>query len=101
MKAEPMRIFLMVKNNLASIDLNENESPFHRIQLLHIAQASLAIILQLLYLVYDAITVREYMCSIFLTTFPILVFISYWNAMFNTTAIYDIIADLEKSVNES
>lgn len=68
MEFEKIKIFLMTKKHLALIDLHKNKRPFHRNQLLHVIQGFLALILQLLYLVFEANTVREYMNSIIITT---------------------------------
>lgn len=101
MKTRRIKIFVTAKKNLVSIDLDANKRSFHRMQSLHVVKGFLAIALQCLYLVYDTNTVREYMSSIFMTTFGILVHIAYWNAIFKTTTIYELIGDVEKGVNES
>lgn len=96
-----MKIFESAKQMLVLIDLDANQRPFHRNQLLHIVQGFLAIILQCLYLVYEANTVREYMNSIFMTSTGILVYIAYWNAIFKATLIYEFIDYYETIVNGS
>lgn len=96
-----MEIFLMAKKNLVSIGLDENLSPFNRTQLLRMMQNTLAIIFQLLYIVYDASTVREYMDSMLMSIFGLFVYISYWSMILNMTTIYDVIAYLERCINHS
>lgn len=101
METKKLKIFESVKKMLASIDLNANQRPFHRKQLLHIVQGFCAIILQCLYLVYEANTIREYMNSIFMTTVGILVYMGFWSAIFKTTIIYEFIDQYETIVNGS
>lgn len=96
-----MKILLSVKMYLASIDLNENKRLFHPKQLLHVVQGFSAIVLQCLYLVYDANTALDYMDSILMTAVGILVYVSYWSSIFKTTNIYDFIDQLEVIVNGS
>ena len=96
-----MKILESVKKNLKSIELYADKPRFHRMQLLLILECFLAIVLKCLHLVYDANTEKEYMYSILMTTFGILVFIAYLSTIFQTTAIYDFIDQLETIVNES
>lgn len=63
-----MIIFESAKKNLASLGYDANKRPFHRKQLSKVMQSFLAIVLECLYIVYDANTVREYINSIFMTT---------------------------------
>lgn len=99
MKSEEMRIFVTAKIHMASIDLLASKGPFHRNQLLHVVQSFLAIVLQCLYLMYDANTTREYMNSICLTGLGVGVYIAYWSAIFQTTTIYDFADYYETVVN--
>lgn len=101
MKTKPLKIFLTAKENLASIYLNENQCAFHCQQLLRVVQGVLAIILQCLYLVFDANNTRECMNSILMITVGCGVFIAYLSTIFQTKTIYDFIIEFEKSINES
>lgn len=96
-----MKIFESAKKNLASIDLDANQRPLHRMQLLHVVQGFLAISLQCLYLVFEANTAKEYMNSISMTTIGILVYIAYWSAIFQTSTIFEFIDHYETIVNGS
>lgn len=101
MKTEQMRIFVSAKENLASMDLNANKRLLHRNQLLHILQGFTATVLQILYLVYEASTPREYMNSILMSMIGILAHIAYWVVIFKTAAIYDFIDHYETIINRS
>lgn len=96
-----MKIFETAKKSLASIELDTNKRPFHRMQLFHIGQSFLAIVSQCLYFTYDANTTMEYIHSISTISLATLVYISYWNAIFNTSTIYELIDHVETIVNES
>lgn len=101
MKAERMKIFVSVKRNLASMDLNANKPLLHRNQRLHILQGFTAVVLQILYLVYEASTAGEYMNSILMSMIGVLAHAAYWNVIFKTTAIYDFIENYERTINRS
>lgn len=101
MKTQQMKIFVSVKKFLASMDLNENKRLLHRNQLLHISQGFTATILQILYLVYDASTARDYMNSILMSMIGVLAHIAYWVVIFQTSAIYDFINRYESIINRS
>lgn len=79
METEQMHIFVSVKRNLVSMDLDANKHLLHRNQLMHILQGFSATVLQILYLVYDARTAREYMNSILMSMIGVLAHIGYWN----------------------
>lgn len=96
-----MKIFESAKMSLASMELDANKRPFHRKQLLKVMHSFLAIVLECLYIVYDANTAREYINSIFMTTIGIIVFIAYLSTIFKTTTIYNFIDHYETIVNES
>lgn len=96
-----MKIFQTTKLNLASMDLDANQSLFHKMQLLHILQGFLAIVLQCIYLIYVASTIREYMNSIFMTAFGILAYIVYWSMIFQTKTIFEFMDEFEKAINKS
>lgn len=94
-------IFQTVKTCLISLDLDANERPFHREQLLHIIRTVLAIVLQCLYLITDANTASEYMRSILIISIGTLVFIAYLSAIFETATISDFIEHYETIINGS
>lgn len=96
-----LNIFERAKKNLALIDLDQNKRPLHRKQLLHVIEGFLALVLQCLYFVIDAKKDREYMSSMLMTSIGILVYLTYWNAIFGTTTIYELIDSFEISINGS
>lgn len=101
MKIEKMKLFESARKSFVSVDLDPNKRPFHRGQLLHIVQGFSATILQLLYLVYDASTAKEYMNSLLMTMVGVLVHFAFWSTIFKTTIIYDFIEKFEAIINES
>lgn len=68
METKKLKMFEMAKKSLALIDLDANKHQFHRMQIIHVIQGCLALVLLSLYLVYDANTTLEYMSSIYMTT---------------------------------
>lgn len=63
-----MKLFVTVKEMLTSIDIIREKGRFHAKRNLRTLEGFLAIIMQCLYLLFDAETDREYMDSIFMTT---------------------------------
>lgn len=63
-----MKIFEVVKINLASDGFVQEKGRFHTEQWLRTFEGFLAVVLQCLFLAIDAVTVKEYMESIFMTT---------------------------------
>lgn len=96
-----MIIFEVVKKYLISLDLNVNERPLHRKQLLRISINFFTITPQCIYLVNDANTARDYMSFISIVTIGILVHICYCSVIFETETIYDFIDSLEAIINRS
>lgn len=99
METNKMEIFLTVKKNLASLAFVPNQRPFYTNQLIHTSYGFLAIILQCLYLFFDAETIKEYMDSIFMTTVGILVYVGYLSMVFKMVTIFIFIDDMEQVVN--
>lgn len=96
-----MRIFNTVKKSLLSIDLDVNKPKFHRMQLLHVVQGFVAILLQCMYFVNDANTTNEYMNSILITSIGLLIYVAYWSSIFETKTVYDFIEYYETIINGS
>lgn len=96
-----MEIFKSVRKDLVFAGFDTNKRPFHRKQLLNVVKGFLAIILDFLYLVYDANTVREYINCILMAIIGVAVFTSYLSAIFETTTIYDFINGYETLINRS
>lgn len=101
METKQLKIFLTAKKNLESLDLYENQCPIDRKQLSRILQTLLAIVLQFLYVFYDANTNREYIDSILMITLGVLLYIAYWSTISNKIIIYDLVNSVEKIINES
>lgn len=101
MDTKKMEIFKSVKGDLVSVGFDASKRPFHREQLSKILKSCLAIILQLLYLVCDANTTREYINSILMTIVGIAVFIAYLSGIFQTTTVSDFINGYETLINGS
>lgn len=101
MKAEKMKIFVTAKENFISMDLDANKRTFHLKQSLHILHGFTATVLQILYILFDANTPREYMNSILNSTIGILCHLAYWSVIFKTTSIYNFIDRCETIINGS
>lgn len=101
MEPKELEIFVTAKKNLASIHFDANKRPFHRQQLFRVALSSLAIVLECLYLVYEANTVREYINSSIFTTIGIAVYIAFLSAIVEMKTIYEFIDLYETIVNKS
>lgn len=63
-----MIIFKSAKKSLAALGYDANKPPFNRKQSMNVMHSFLAIVLEFMYIVYNANTVREYINSIFMTT---------------------------------
>lgn len=95
-----MEIFETVKNNLASIGFVANQHPLHAKQLVNVARGFLALILQCLYLAFEANTDKEYMDSIFMTAVGIMIYSAHMSSIFKTASLFIFLDDLEHVVNE-
>lgn len=67
MEANKMKIFQTVRKNFASAGFVQEKGRFHTKQLLRILQGFLAMVSLSLYMAFDAVTVKDYMGSIFMT----------------------------------
>lgn len=96
-----IKIFQSVKKQFTTIAIYADKSSFHKQQLFHLVTALFANILQCVYLICVAKTTREYMISIYMTTFGIAVYIAYWSAILKSKIIFLMIDDLEATIRES
>lgn len=101
METKQMEIFKTIKNNFASIGFTKKNEQFHTEQLLRTVEGFLAIILQCLYLLFDANTIKDYMVSILTTTVGIFVYVAYLSTVIKTEKIFIFLDDIEDVINES
>lgn len=117
-----MKIFGTVRKNLTCF--NKEKPLFHTYQLLNTLEALLALIMLFLYMPIDAVSVKEYMDSIFMTMVGyhrfkqhsvdflinnemkifqggISIYVAYVSAVFKTEMIFTLMDDIENIVNES
>lgn len=100
MKTERMESFASVERNLASIGFVANQRPLHTEQLINVVRGTVASILQYLYLVFEANTDKEYMHSIFMTTFGIMIYTAHVSSIIKTVSLFDLFQYMEQLVNE-
>lgn len=96
-----MNIFVTVKKNFASIGFIQGKGRFDLERWLRIFEGFLAIIMQCLYLVFDADTDEEYMDSMFMTTVGIFIYVCFLSVVLKTEMIFITIDEIQQFVNES
>lgn len=96
-----MKTFETVQKNFANIGFMRDKGRFHMEQWLRTFEGFLAIIMQCLYLPFDAVTIKEYMDSIFITSAGVLIYLAFLNAVLNTKMIFLSIDKIENLVNKS
>lgn len=72
METNRMEIFKTIKEHLWAIGFTKPHVGFHTEQVLRTSQGFLAIVLQCLYLLFDANTTKDYLDSLFTTSVGIL-----------------------------
>lgn len=95
-----MEIAQTVKKNLASIGYRTNVRPFHREQLWILLERLISFLLQLMYLLEEAKTPKQYMQSYFTLCVAILMYISLASTIIEMPTIFIFIGDMEKVINE-
>lgn len=94
-----MEIFKRIKQNLASNGFRKDKGRFHLEQWLRTTQGLLAIVLQCIYLLFEAETTKEYMDSIFTTTVGVLVYVAYLSTVLKTKQLFIFIDGMEDAIN--
>lgn len=101
METEKMEIFKTIKQNFVSIGFTKRNEKFHTEQLIRTLEGFLAIVLQCLYIVFDARTAKEYMFSIVAITIGIFVYIAYLSTVLRTEKIFIYIDYVEEIISGS
>lgn len=100
-KKERMDIFKTIKNQLASTGFTKRNERFHTEQLLRALEGFLGIVLQCLYIHFEAETTKEYMVSVLTTAVGIFIYIGYLSTVLKTEKIFIFIDDVEEIINGS
>lgn len=99
-KSTPMKVFQTVRKNFAAIHFRKDQRWFHLRTLFELFKPIMAIVLQCIYLFYDANTPEELMNSIFMTIVGILVFISLMSTVQKKAEIFFFMDWVQVIVNE-
>lgn len=92
--------FETIKTNFASIGFIREKGRFHTQQCLHMTNGFVVVILQYLYIPIEAVTIKEYMDAIFITSGGSCIFVTYLSAVLKTELIFISIDEVERLVNE-
>lgn len=90
-----MRIFKTIRKTLKMSGFRSNESVFNSHNVRGISISATAIVMELLYVRYDADTVEEYMLCFFMLTIGIGLFISFLSTICRKTEVYDLIDKIQ------
>lgn len=96
-----MKIFRTTQKYMKYGGLMKDRGAFNIIQIWTFSKSITFLIMQVIYLVREADTSREYMDSIFMTSAGILIFISYADIAMQNDVLFHVIDELEKVINES
>lgn len=101
METQKIRTFETVKKSLSLTCFVQGKGRFHIGQKLRAVEAFLAFIMQILYLLIEADTIKEYMDSIYMTGAAFCTYISYMCTIFKVEVVFNCMDEIENLVNES
>lgn len=101
MEINKIKIFETVKKNLALTGFINEKDPYHTEQCLRALEGFLAVVMQYLYLFFEAVTIKEYIDSIFMSTVGIFIYVAYLNTVSKTEIIFKSIDEMENLINGS
>lgn len=101
MEPERIKIFVLVKKNLALIGFGENNSAFDRSQLFRGFLGTVAPILGFIYLFHVASTAKEYIESIIMTMAGVIILLAFISMNIQFDNIFFFIHEFEEAINES
>lgn len=97
-----MKIFRISQDELAAIGFGKDDVPFkNELHFRGIIVSSIGMTTQLLYLLYEAETVGEYMLSVFTIIVGVAIFASYFTTIFKINEMSNFIDSYQKFIEES
>lgn len=96
-----MKTFQRVQMNWSSLGYRRNQSPINKTQFWIFVNVFLNLFLLFVYIVREPNTPKQYMDSILVTTFPVLVTIVRVGILFKSATIFRFIDTVENTINRS
>lgn len=100
-----MKLFKKIKENLAILYFKQNQTDSYFLLIRQhwscFLKSALTLISLFVYLIHVAVTVEEFMYSMYMSTASFFIFVGFTNTVFYTATLFNFIENFEATINES